>query len=255
LLTRSIIALCTWLAFGFSGSHAAVVSLCADSWCPYNCEPDSDRPGFAVQIAQEVFGAAGYKVDYEVVNWARCVEDARNGRYDGIIGAIHTDAPDFIFPAERLAISSDGYAFRSGDTFHFTGEKSLQGRVLGVIRDYNFSGPIGAYLAAHGNDPSRIEYIAGEGALAKNLAKLVAGRVDLVLDDANVLRDAIARLGLQNQVRLDQGPNRTPTYIAFSPASPEAAHLAGLLDAGIASLRRSGRLAQILALYHVQDEP
>ena len=240
LLIRLVTAVGVWLTCWPGSAHATVVSLCADTWCPYNCEPNSARPGFAVEIAQEVFGAAGYKVDYEVVNWARCIEDSRNGRYNGIIGAIHTDALDFIFPAERLAISSDGYAFRKGDRFHFAGEASLQGRVLGVITSYNFSGAIGAYLAAHGNDPSRIEYVSGDGALTKNLAKLVAGRVDVVLDDTNVLRDSIVRLGLKDRISLEEGPNRTPTYIAFSPAFPEAKHFADLLDAGIARAEAVG---------------
>jgi len=241
-----------WLA-AIPLGRCETISLCGDIWCPYNCKPASSSPGTAVEIAQAVFGAAGYKIDYEEVNWARCVEDARSGLFSGIIGAITRDAPDFTFPTSPIGISGDAYAVRQGDNFQFTGPESLRGRVLGVIRNYTFNGPIGAYIAANTNDPSRIEYVSGDGALVKNLAKLVAGRVDVVVDDKYVLLNSIAELGLKDRVRVLAGLNTTPIYIAFSPRSGHPAHLAQLLDAGIIRLRASGQLAAILNRYHVQD--
>jgi polar amino acid transport system substrate-binding protein len=242
-----------WLTCIAGQASCASVTLCADVWCPYNCVPGSTHPGFAVEIAQEVFGAAGYQVDYQLSSWARCIEDTRAGRFSGIIGAITKDAPDFIFPTQPIGISTDTYAVRKGDHFHFTGAQSLDGRVLGVVRGYSYTNEIGAYIAAHGNDGSRIEFISGDDAVAKNLAKLLAGRVDVVLDDGNVLRHAIATLGLEGQVRLDDGPDTAPVYIAFSPATPQGKVLSRLLDQGIAALRSRGRLGQILASYHVSN--
>jgi len=234
-------------------AQGAVVALCADAWCPYNCAPGSSRPGYVVEIAQEVFVPAGYRVTYEEVNWARCVDDAGAGRFSGIIGAIPSDAPGFTFPASPVGMSGDAYGVRKGDPFVFTGEKSLSGRVLGVIRSYSFSGPIGDYIAAHGNDGSRVEWVAGDGALTKNLEKLVAGRVDVVLDDRNVMLDAIDQLGLKDRVTVTAGMNVSPIYIAFSPHAEDPAKLARILDAGMARLRASGRLAAILARYHITD--
>ncbi len=97
-----------------------------------------------------------------------------------------------------------------------------------------------------------MEFVAGDDALQKNLAKLLAGRVDVVLDDGNVLRSKIAALGLEGKVKVVQGPRSTPLFIAFSPASPEAADLAKILDRGIEKLRANGGLATIMARYHVR---
>jgi len=242
-----------WLILSTSG-RCAEISLCADAWCPYNCAPGSSRPGMAVEIAQEIFGAAGDHVDYQEVNWARCVEDARSGRFTGIIGAIPSDAPDFTFPKVPIGMSGDGYAVRNGDDFKFDGEASLKGRVLGVIRSYSFSGPIGAYIAAHMND-GRVEFVSGDAALAKNLDKLVAGRVDVVLDDKNVMLHSINELGLKDRLHVVNGRNDAPIYIAFSPRAQQPGKLADMFDAGIRRLRASGRLAQILARYDLQDVP
>jgi polar amino acid transport system substrate-binding protein len=208
----------------------------------------------AVEIAQEVFGPAGYHVDYQEVNWARCIEDARLGRFTGIIAAIPSDAPDFTFPKVPIGLSGDAYAVRKGDNFRFDGEASLKGRVLGVIRSYSFSGPIGAYISAHATD-GKVEFVSGDGALVKNLDKLVAGRVDVVLDDRNVMLNKIDELGWKDRLQVVAGVNITPVYIAFSPRAPQPAKLAETLDAGIKRLRASGRLAQILARYDLQDVP
>jgi polar amino acid transport system substrate-binding protein len=242
-----------WLTCVAGPAAAAGITLCADVWCPYNCIPGSEHPGFAVDIAHEVFTAAGYTVEYQAEGWSRCVEDARAGRYTAIIGAIPSDAPDFIYPAEAIGISTDGYAVRKGDQFQFTGEQALDGRVLGLVRSYSFSGPIGAYIAAHANDASRVQYVSGNGALAKNLGKLLAGRIDVVLDDGNVLRNAIADMGLEDRVTLAAADHPTPVFIAFSPAAPQGRALAQILDRGIARLRASGKLAQIMASYHLSN--
>lgn len=248
-----LLMLGSWLAGAVAPAAAADIALCADVWCPYNCDPASGRPGFAVDIAREVFAASGLRVTYQVVNWARCIEDARSGRYTGIIGAIRGDAPDFIFPALPIGMSSDGFAVRRGDDFQFAGEQSFDGRVLGVTRSYSFDGAVGAYLVAHGNDVSRVAFVSGNGALTKNLAKLLTGRVDVVLDDENVLRNTIADLGLEDKVVLRQETSATPVFIAFSPADSRSKALARTLDLGIARLRASRRLADILAAYHVLD--
>jgi polar amino acid transport system substrate-binding protein len=241
-----------WLTCLAGPAACATITLCGDVWCPYNCVPASDHPGFAVEIAQEALTGAGYRVEYQAAGWARCIEDARGGRINGIIGAIPQDAPDFIFPTQPVGISTDGYAVRRGDDFRFTGARSLEGRVLGMVRSYHYNGEIGDYVARHGNDSSRIEYVSGNDALAKNLAKLLAGRVDVILDDGNVLHHAIATMGLEGQVRIDDGQNPAPVFIAFSP-TPQGKRLAKLLDQGIAALRARGRLAQIMASYHVTN--
>jgi polar amino acid transport system substrate-binding protein len=217
------------------------VSLCADVWCPYNCDPGSNRPGFAVEIARAVFTRAGYTVTYQAAGWARCIEDTRAGRFTAIIGAIRADAPDFTFPKQPIGNSSAAYAVRKGDPFRYTGTHAFEGRVIATVRDYSFGGETGAYIDAHAHDGRYVEFVAGDDALQKNLAKLVAGRVDLVLDDENVLRSKIAALALQDKVTVVHGPSSSPLFIAFSPASPDRAELARILDSGIAQLRARRR--------------
>ena len=54
-----------------SNVWADVITLRADEWCPYNCQPKSQNPGFIIEIAETVFKKAGHTIDYQVMPWAR----------------------------------------------------------------------------------------------------------------------------------------------------------------------------------------
>jgi polar amino acid transport system substrate-binding protein len=240
---------------GAGAARAGTIKLRSDEWCPYNCAPGSERPGYAVEIAREVFGQAGHEVDYQTLSWTRSIADARAGLYNGIIGAVRADAPDFVFPKASIGRSARGYAVRKGTPFRYkSAEESLRGMVLGAINGYGYETEIGDYIEAHKDDRSRIQLASGDAALAQNLRKLVAGRIDVIIDDANVLSGAINDLGLGDRVVVT-GDDIEPVeiYIAFSPAHPEAAEHAALLTEGIERLRASGRLAEILARYGLRD--
>ena len=36
-------------------ANAETINIVSDEWCPYNCEPGSDRPGFGIEIAMEAY--------------------------------------------------------------------------------------------------------------------------------------------------------------------------------------------------------
>ena len=127
-----IISLIVCGLIGSTGGRCAEISLCADAWCPYNCVPGSSRPGMAVEIAQDIFGAAGDQVVYQELNWARCVEDARSGRFTGIIGAIPSDAT----AASAHDIVAAATAGNGGDRRGIEGD----------IRDGRRCGAIGALV-------------------------------------------------------------------------------------------------------------
>ena len=69
---------------------AETLTLVADEWCPYNCTPGDEKPGFLVEIVKKVFEPQGFTVDYKIVPWARAIRDTRAGRYSAILGAILT---------------------------------------------------------------------------------------------------------------------------------------------------------------------
>ena len=252
-IAQFVVALAACLAACLPCAARPVVTLRSDLWCPYNCTPGSDHPGYAVEIAQIVFGEAGYDVDYQLLNWARSIQDVRQGRADAVIGAYQTDVPGFIIPREPIGYSSAGFAVRRGDPFVYADPRSLDGRVLGIVTSYEFAGALGAYLHALRGDKSRLQQMSGDGALAKNLLKLLAGHIDVVIDDADVIARTVNELQLGESVSVSRGRRGAPLYIAFSPAGRLSALYADILADGVARLRASGRLAVILARYGMTD--
>jgi polar amino acid transport system substrate-binding protein len=236
------------------GASGDTITLRSDEWCPYNCAPDSDRPGYMIEIAREVFGRAGHTVDYRTLgSWVRAIEEVRAGRSTALVGATPDEVPDFVFPREALGANSDGFAVRRGVPFRYGGPDSFEGLTVGAIQGYGYVGALGEYVETHAHDPSKVQLIAGDDALERNLRKLTAGRVDLVVDDVYALRLAIHELGLDDEVEIADRDPPDPVYIAFSPAVPEAEAYAALLDRGVAELRASGRLAEILVRYGLSD--
>ena len=229
-----------------------MITLRADEWCPYNCDPSSDRPGYMIEIATEIFEAAGHSVDYRILNWSRSLEETRRGRYSAVVGAIPEEVPDFVLSGV-LGLSTDGLAVRAGTAIDLSRPNPFNGLILAAISDYGYGEPPAAYISANADDPLKVQIIAGDDALERNLRKLMAGRVDIVVDDMYVLAQLLAERGIQQDVDIIVANQPNPVFIAFSPADPRAGEFAEILAEGTQRLRTSGRLDEILARYGLSD--
>lgn len=249
--TRILLSL---LLLWVSASAADQIRLRADSWCPYNCKPDAVNPGFMIEIAKEVFVAAGHDVDYQILNWSRSLADVRAGAADGAVGAYKSDAPDLIFPDQEMAVSITCFFVSADQPWTYSGPPSLGSVSLGVIKDYSYGVSIDKYITGSKADLQRVQVTSGDDALVLNLRKLVSGRIDALVEDQYVFDNfllthptsrSIRRAGCDNQ--------RNDVYIGFSPKNTKSTEYAALLDKGVEKLRVSGRLAVIMSRYGLKD--
>ena len=228
------------------------LSLASDEWCPYSCAHEAPTgTGYMIDIARAVF-EPDIAIDYILLNWTRAVEETKAGRYGGLVGSSR-GREGFVFTRQPLGIAQNSFAVRTGETFEYRGVGSLKGKVLGAINKYSYTGEIDQYITANANNPAAVQLVSGDSALSSNLRKLVGGRVDLVIDDINVLKHQAAQLGISGTVSFVPGGPPDPVYIAFSAALPEAQAFADRLDAGLESLRASGKLNEILDRYKLID--
>jgi polar amino acid transport system substrate-binding protein len=235
-------------------AYADVISIRADAWCPYNCEVNAKKSGYGIEIIKQIFEAAGHTVDYQILNWQRSIEETRTGKYVAILGARKEDAPDFIFPNEALGLSINSFATLKDSNFRYNGINSLSGHVLGVIQSYSYSDGVDSYIKKNKLDKTRIDYASGDDALDKNINKLLANRIDVIVDDSSVLIYKLNQLGASSKIKLDKDAlDPTKIYLAFSPKNPKAKEYAALFDKGIAELRAAGKLAPILMRYGLTD--
>ncbi len=253
-----IFILACWL-IALSGVRAGAgetLVLAADNWCPYNCDPASDRPGYVVELARAIFHERSIAVDYQQISWSRSLQLVRTGQVSGLIGVTPREAPELVFPQEPVGISHNSYWTLKSSRWRFNGPRSLDNLQVGVIQHYDYGEPLNTYL----NDPANslhIQWLSGPNALVQNLKKLAASRVDVVVEDEAVVRYMARKTGLLERFRL-AGVERSArgeddVYLAFSSRDPHARQHARTLDAGIRALRRSGELARILARYGLRD--
>ena len=230
------------------GATADVINLRADQWCPFNCDPDSERPGYMVEIAQEALALYGHEVSYKTMSWSRSLDLVRSGGIDGVIGTDQSESPTLVF-GTSIAQYQEAAAFRVGETRPIESEVSLEGLRLGGIQDYDYSEFLLEYIENNSSDPTRIQLLTGDNALERNLRKLQANRIDLLLEERSVLAYSVSRMQLEAQLELSFVGDMSELYIAFSPALETSTTYAQQLSEGYQRLQESGRVAEILAKY------
>lgn len=236
-------------------SRALTVTLAADPWCPYTCA----ESGFMVEIAREIFKKNRIEVDYRVIPWKEALEKARTGEIDGVIGATHDDAPDFIYPQSVQGLSDTRFWVAEDSEWVYSGVSSLENIVLGVIEDYAYTKELNDYIKANTGNDKRIYAAKGNNALAENISKLTSHKINVIAEDYNVIQNLISNSGKDMRIKSAGSPVKDDSigtsylYVAFSPANAKSRRFVTMMDEGMKQLRESGELKKILDIYHVND--
>ena len=223
-----------------------------DAWPPYNTsEPSGPKPGYAVEVMKEIFEKKGHTVKYEVVPWTGAVEGVAAGKFTAAICAADGEVKDGVLPKEPISISHSVFYTKKGNPWKYTGLGSLEGKQIGLIKDYSYDkGDFDKWAATAKN----VQWSSGVGPLEINLKKMLDGRLDVVMDDPNVVTFTAKQDGLADKIQ-EAGtlPTTTKLYISFSPKNPKSAEYAKTFSEGLIELRKSGKLKTILASYGLKD--
>lgn len=240
-----------------AGGDERVVTFAADEWYPFNGKAGDNPPGYVIELLREIFAPAGYRVQYHTVPWARAVRASREGVYDAVIGACREEAPGFVFPSRSQGQVSDLFYTSLHSRWYYTNIKSLQAISLGVIRDYSYNDSIDSYISNNAGN-NRLLIMHGEDPLDGLLRALDRGVIHAFLTQPVILKAYLKRKGrsdLLAKLRMaGTASSAADIFVAFSPKNKARSQkLAQILDRGMESLRRSGRLQAILARYGLQD--
>lgn len=247
------LCLSAFLLLGSFSAMADTITIRADQWCPYNCDPKSDKPGYIIEAAKIIFEKAGHKLDYQTMAWARALKEGKDGNITGVVGANADEAKDgFVLPKMSQGLNAFAFFGKKGGTWKYTGTDSLkQLKYLGTIADYSYNDEINAFIKA--NKPL-IDQASGETALEQCMKKLDAGRITAVVEDRNVFNLAAASSGFKDTFEeVGASAEKIKLYMAFSTKNPKAKEYAAILDKGWADMRKSGELKKILDKYNAKD--
>ena len=235
-----------------SSLGAAEIVLVADEWCPYNCVPGNENPGFMVEIAKYAFAKEGHTVNYQILPWARAIAEVREGKHHGIIGSGRDETPDFIFPDIELGKAAHTFYTRKDSSWKYEGLDSLKTINLGAILHYSYGKLYKDYILPNKGSKS-VQVIGGEDALGRNIQKLTYGRIDVLIEDKTVFQHYLYKTNTPNDFSVAGVAHTEKVYIAFSPKTKESKVYAKMLSTAMQELRKSGKLIDILQKYGVED--
>lgn len=245
------------LFFNFSAKaedKTKIITIAADVWCPVNCDPDSTELGIGIDLAKKIFEPLGYQINYIVVPWARALEDVRQGKIDAVVGANTSDDPALVFPENGIALITDDFYVKADNTLPFKDIASLRGQRLGIIKDYGYGKAIEDLLDTQKNTKGLVQEVSGDTALDQNIKKLIAGRIDILIESGIVMSYKIKKEHLEDQIRRLGGIPQGNIYIAFSPALPASAKLKQQFDEGMIKLKKTEYLPHLYKLYGLQSQ-
>jgi polar amino acid transport system substrate-binding protein len=251
----ALLSFLTWLP---AAQAAETVTIVADSWCPYNCDPASDRPGYMIEIAKKAFRRHGIKVKYSNMPWTRAIEETRMFKHTAIVGASHKDAEDFVFPKASQGWMENTFYVKKDNKWYYSGEPALAKISLGAVADYSYGNPLDDYIGKNKNDLQLVQLVSGDNALDTNIKKLLAGRIDALVEDEHVMTYYLAQRSEAIRAQLKTAGSLPITeqnnlYIAFSPQAPDAQKYADILTKETEKMRKSGELKKILDRYSISD--
>ena len=233
------------------------IVIASDPWCPYACDPEADgREGYMVDMAREIFEGLGFKVEYRVVNFATLKRMAKDGSATAVPGVATTMDGAIVLPAMAQGNSANAVALHDMTGFTYSKPQDFEHFRLGVIKDYNYGGAVQEYVQKNIGNPDRIIVLSGFGYshLAQGLRMLAAGRLDMLMDDYNVLRWQVRRLGMQQQLTTMSLKDDADLFIGFSENDPRSHELARIMAESTRRLQQNGKLAIIMRKYGLEQQ-
>lgn len=200
-------------------SLAEPLRFAGDDGCPYLCPGTPQRPGYLVEALSQVLREPPH---FDSLPWPRAVQMVRDGHRDGLVGAYGLDG---------LRVGSEpigwvGLAFytRHDSDWHYSGDASLLGQRLGLAQGYVNNPRFEAWRSQAGDDDLHLQVLGGERVLPRNLQKLLLGRIDVLLEDRDIIEHYLEH---HPQARRTDPPRRRTTRAAAAARRPQPAPAGG----------------------------
>lgn len=242
---RWTILLCMSIMAQLLFCQARVLTAAADPWPPF-VDPASPSEGLTLEIIRAAYRTQGYEIRMYYMPWARAEAGVVAGTYDLLPSTWQTAARhDTLIFSEPYAYNRIKFLKLNTDPFEYNGLESLTGKSIGVIRGYGYDD---AFLAAR----NFTRYEAPDFLSLANM--LLAGRIDLTLEDEIVGRVSIANFNPQLLTKLtftDSALSTKGLHVAIGKRNPRAQELMDAFSRGFALIRSNGEYARIMAKYGI----
>ncbi|AWL13087.1 hypothetical protein HMF8227_02635 [Saliniradius amylolyticus] len=159
---------------------AETVKLTSLEWPPYS-GADLPEQGASIAVAKAAFNAMGHELQVDFFPWTRAVKlaEKQGSGYMGYFPEYYYESDTFSF-SDPIGKGPLGLVEAKGNPITWSKINDLTKYTVGVVQDYVNTEELDKRIAAGDIDAQAVT------SDDKNLRKLVAGRIDTAVIDANV---------------------------------------------------------------------
>lgn len=155
-------------------AEISTIVLATSDWEPYYAE-NLTHGGVVADIVRTAFQRMGYKLEVKWLPWARAINAAKVGQYDGVLGAWYTEHRTHLFNYSKPFFKNEIVFFKlKGETIRYTSVLDLKSYRVGVTRN---SAP---HELLKSELTGSLDIV---GTADLNIKKLIAKRIDLFVDE------------------------------------------------------------------------
>lgn len=216
------------LAFAQESSDKKTLRLASTNWCPYICE-EQQSSGFIVNYMRALLATKNIELEVTVLPWSRAINMAQQGRLDGLLTAVESEAEGFKLTNEPTGSYQICLYSRLDDSISYTDRASLQNITLGGVKEYGYGEPIDSVLRSPEAGESS-ELVSSDKPLDQLIRMLEARRIDLFAEDKHVVDHFLTTHPEQEPPRLAGCLKEVPFYTAISPKTENSEQWIELLN-------------------------
>lgn len=240
-----------WVVAWCPPVHAQDLRLVTGELPPYATQDRSDQ-GISLDVVRQAFSLAGYTVNYTFKPWARSLEEARSGLWDGTATWGKNPKRDVGFLISDNVLTEQWvFLYRvgppGGARFDWKSLNDLQGLRIGAVR-FNTYTPEFWTLQKAGI--LKVEFASDD---LNNLRLLVAGRIDVVPMERN-MACALMKSHFKPEETLDLRAHprllteHFTTHLMLSEKLPSSAARMQDFNRGLAQYKKTPAYAQSLQM-------
>lgn len=220
---------------------------------PFFCDPDSDSPGFAIELLKEVYPENEYLLSFRIFRWQNAAIMLKRKKISAFIGFAKADYPEL--PATRLPI----FRLRSAVYLHakqnpeYRSPDSLSSLKTGFLAEYSHSDEFDLYQKQHEKD-GLVLYYSGPRSAENMLNDLASGKIQAFVHYTAAVDWALHRMPhLKKDVkRIAVLENGIDFHAVFAPGKESGEHIS-IFNRRFPGFRKSGKYRELLRKYGLRE--
>lgn len=234
-------------AMGIPSAGAQTLVLAAAESVPTAYFDNGKQTGLLVDVIEEVFKRAGYRVEIRIMPWARCILEVKDGRIDGIFSIYLTpERQEFLKYADEVLITQvQAFFVRKDSAITFDGDlDKLSELRIGIINQTSYGPRLDSAL-----EKGLFKKVDVAHSASSNVQKLMHERVDLIPSYRHVVLDTARTLGVAADIReLAPAVDAIPSYLAFSNKR-DYTRVIGAYNQALRAMKKDGTYDAIFNKY------